>query len=182
MSRFSASRTYLTAAAISFGLAVFSATCALSWTPALIPAALLLASALLVLWLAMRPAIELRESGITIGMERIAWNEIRRVDRTGWVSPLVLHLVLASGRRLRLVYPGEPAMCSRLLRIIQQRSAQALIDGVPHSQLWGQPAQAAELGRPLPAPRVRLMTEEDEAEVERLYQKLRAAGHLDPEK
>jgi hypothetical protein len=84
---------------------------------------------------------------------------------------------------LRLVYPGETRQSNHLLRIIQQRSTAALINGVPYRQLFGDPARAEASSVPHEEPAgFRLLTEADEAEVERLYQKLRAAGRLDPEK
>lgn len=178
--RFHPARAYLTMAAIALGLAVFSGWWTRLWLPAAIPAALFLASGGLALWLALRPVIEVSEEGLRIGNDVIAWRDIRRVDQTGWIAPLVADLTLVSKRRIRIVYPGETASANRLLRLIQQNSTQALINGVPWRQIFG---DVAEPQRVQPAPqRPRLLREEDEAEVERLYQKLRSAGRLDPEK
>jgi len=183
VSRFSPSRTYLTAAAVALGLAVFSGWCALTWRPALIPGFLFVLSAALVLALAFRPNIEIHETHFRVGRRRIGWDQVRRVDRTGWMSPLVLYLTLADGGKVRIIYPGDVDSCGRLLKVIQQNSTEALIDGVPYRQIWGPPVQAATPVRPVaPGPRYRLLTPEDEAEVERLYQKLKTAGHLDPDK
>ncbi|MCX7603854.1 MAG: DUF3093 family protein, partial [Bryobacteraceae bacterium] len=178
--RFHPARTYLTLAAIALGLAVFSGWWTRLWLPAAIPAALFLATGALALWLALRPVIEVSEEGLRIGDEFIAWRDIRRVDQTGWVAPLVADLTLTGKRRIRLIYPGETTNSNRLLRLIQQNSTQALINGVPWRQIFGDPAPA-QRAQP-PAQRPRLLREEDEAEVERLYQKLRSAGRLDPEK
>ena len=185
MIRFTPSRTYLTAAAVALGLAVFSGWCARSWTPALIPAVLFCASAGLVLFLGTRPVIEIRDSGVVVGSRRILWSEIRRVDQTGWVSPLVVDLTLGGGERMRLLYSGTVDSCNHLLRVLQQNSTQALLNGVPYAQVWGETAPQPEPEvepRAAAGPRYRLLNDEDEAEVERLYHKLKTAGHLDSEK
>jgi len=178
--RFHPARTYLTLAAIALGLGAFSGWWARMWLPAAIPAGLFLATAGLALWLAFRPVIEVSEEGLRIGREFIPWKDIRRVDQTGWIAPLVADLTLVGKRRIRIIYPGETSNSNRLLRLIQQNSTQALINGVPYRQIFGDTAPAQ---RVQPAQqRPRLLREEDEAEVERLYQKLRSAGRLDPEK
>lgn len=181
MIRFTPARTYLTAAAVAFGMAAFSGWCAVSWMLAAIPAVLFALSACFVLWLGLRPAIEVAETDLRVGGQTIAWDEIRRVDQTGWVSPMVAYLTMADGAKIRLLYPGETEQSNRLLRMIQQRATKSMINGVPHRQIFGDPPQEA-TREALPSPKYRLLTEEDEAEVERLYQKLRAAGRLDPEK
>jgi len=182
MIRFTPARTYLTVAAVALGLAAFSAWCAYSWLPAAIPAVLFVASAIFVLWLGLRPAIEVTDTTLKAGKRVISWTDVRRVDQTGWVSPMVADLTLADNSRLRLIYPGETESSNRLLRMIQQRATLALINGVPHRQLFGESPRQKAAAAPQPAPKFRLLTDEDEAEVERLYQKLRTAGSLDPEK
>ena len=181
MIRFTPARSYLTAAAVALGLAAFSGWCALSWLPASIPAALFLSSAAFIVWLATRPLIEVTDSQISVGKRVIRWMDIRRVDQTGWVAPMVADLTLADNSRLRLVYPGEKENSKRLLRILQQRSTQALINGVPHRQIFGELVEPP-AKEPMPSPQYRLLNEDEEAEIERLYQKLRTAGRLDPEK
>lgn len=180
--RFTPARTYLTASAVAFGLAAFSVWCALAWKPAWIPAILLALSGGLVLFLALRPVVEISERALQIGKRRIEWRAIRRIDATGWVSPLVAYLTLADGQQVRLIYPGNVDRSQRLMRMMQQRAHLALIDGVPHSQIFGEPEEPAATRHNLVAPKIKILTADDEAEVERLYQKLRTAGHLDPEK
>ena len=151
MIRFTPARTYLTAAAVALGLAGFSIWCAFNWLPAAAPAVLFLASAGLVLWLGLRPAIVVSENQLKAGNTTILWHEIRRVDQTGWISPMVADLTLADNTHLRLIYPGETESSNRLLRLIQQRSTRALINGVPHRQLFGEPAETqAESPKPTP--------------------------------
>jgi hypothetical protein len=183
MTRFTPARTYLTASAVALGLAVFSGWWALTWMPAAFAAGLFTASGGLVLYLALRPTISVREKGLLIGKRAIEWKEIRRVDQTGWVSPLVVHLTLADATQVRILYPGTLEACNHLSRLLQQHSTEALINGVPYRQIWGEPEpEVKPVVKPAPAPRYRLLTEDDEAEVERLYQRLKTAGHLDPEK
>lgn len=180
MTRFAPSRLYLSAAAVAMGLAAFSGWCALNWLPAIIPAFLFIASSGLVLFLALQPVVEVDDHHLIVGKRSIDWREVRRVDQTGWVAPLVVFLTVVDGTRLRLLYPGDTTSANRLLTMIQQRSTEALINGVPYRQIFGDPNP--EQRQPLPSPRYRLLTEDDEAEVERLYQILRTAGRIDPEK
>ena len=178
--RFHPARSYFTLAAVALGLGAFSGWWARSWLPAVIPAILFVATSGLILWLALRPVIEVSEEGIQVGGRMIFWRDIRRVDQTGWISPMVADLTLSDKTRLRLIYPGETQNSNRLLRIIQQYSTCALINGVPHHRIFQDSPPAPPVEQVVP--RVRLLREEDEAEVERLYHKLRTAGRLDPEK
>ena len=152
----------------------------MDWTPALIPAGLLLLSAGLVLTLAFQPRIEISERALVIGRRAIPWSEIRRLDRTGWVSPLVVHITLADRSRLLLIYPGEPESSNRLLRQLRRCAREALIDGIPYRQFWGEALPAGSEPALLAPPRYPLLRAEDEAEVERLYQRLKTVGHIDP--
>jgi hypothetical protein len=105
--------------------------------------------------------------------------DIRRLDRTGWVSPLVVRITLFDDSRQVLLYPGDLDACNALLRHLRRSSRDALIDGVPYRQYWGEVlAPVAESARALP-PRYRILRAEDEAEVERLYQRLKTVGNLD---
>ena len=59
----------------------------------------------------------------------------------------------------------------------------ALLDGVPHHEFWGERARSEEgqaqgTARQDPS-KYPLLSAEDEAEVERLYQRLKTVGHLD---
>lgn len=179
MTRYSPSRFYLTSAAVAMGLAAFCGWFAVTWLPALLPGVLFLGSAALLLTLALQPSIEILDSHLRIGPRSIAWNEIRRVDQTGWAAPMVAYLTLADGSRVRVLYPGDMDTANQLLGAIQQRSTQALINGVPYRQIFGEPA--APPPPRMAAPRVRLLTPEDEAEVERMYLELKRAGRFDPE-
>jgi hypothetical protein len=78
-----------------------------------------------------------------------------------------------------LVYPGDLDSCNSLLRHLRRLSRDALIDGIPYRQYWGELLSAGGERKQAPAPRYRILRPEDEAEVERLYQRLKAVGHLD---
>ena len=185
--RFTPSRHYLPATALAFVAALFSAWCGTRWTPAYIPAVLLFVIAGLLLYAVLRPAIEVYDLHLSIGRETIAWNQIRRIDRTGWVSPLVLYLTLLNERRVQIVYPGDADSGQALLRYLRRNSREALIDGVPYRQFWGDILPAPTSNPPAPerkavltSPKYRMLRSEDEEEVERLFQRLKTVGHLDP--
>jgi phage shock protein PspC (stress-responsive transcriptional regulator) len=141
-------------------------------------AGLLLSGAALSLILATRPGVEIHEGYVAIGKRIIPWMDIRRVDRTGWVSPLIVRITLFDDSRLHLIYPGDLDSCNSLLRHVRRLSRDALIDGVPYRQYWGEVLVPGERKVPAPA-RYRILRPEDEAEVERLYQRLKTVGNLD---
>ncbi len=197
MMRYTPSRTYVTVGLVTLLLGLTSAGLAYRyWVPSLVPAAvflgtagLFLSAAALAFFLASRPVIEIHPRHLRIGDRSIPWPDVRSVDRTGWVSPLVIFLALADGSRINLVYPGTLDGSNNLLRHIRRNAREALIDGVPHGEFWGEPAAGsweqapvAEQGEPDVAvgPRYPILRAEDEADVERLYQRLKTVGHLDP--
>jgi hypothetical protein len=173
------SRRYVWMGVGAWVLAALSGWVALTWPLALVALVSLLACSTALAWLGLRPAIEVRHQHLVIGRRAIPWNEIQRVDRTGWRSPLVVRLTLSSLRRLLIVYGGSPESSSALLRQIRRSARHALIDGRPYNEFWGEPPAAAQEQRRPPAPRYRLLRAEDEAEVEGLYQRLKAVGRLD---
>ena len=179
MTRYSPSRHYVPAGWIALSLTAFSAWCATHWLPAAIAAGLFLASAAALFFLAFRPPIEIQDAKLVVGRRAISWADIRRVDHTGWVSPLVVHLTLAGAARLTLIYPGDLDSANSLLRQLRRNAHEALLDGVPHRRFWGDAPPAAGGRRNPPPPRSPLLRPEDEAEVERLYQRLKTVGRLD---
>jgi hypothetical protein len=144
----------------------------LSWTVA---AVLFGVTAAATLALALCPAVEIHDAHLQIGRQVIFWKEIRRVDRAPWSSPLLVRLTLAGDRKVTLLYPGDPASCATLLRRLCRHAREALLDGVPYSQFWG---EAPVRQQPVPPPRP-LLRPEDEEEVERLFQRLKTVGRLD---
>jgi hypothetical protein len=182
MTRYTAARHYLSFGIVAVGLTGFSAWLGLDWAPAFIPAVLFLLSSILLLALAFRPAIEVHEGYLAIGKRIVPWMDIRRLDRTGWVSPLIMRITLFDDSKLILVYPGDLDSCNSLLRHLRRFSRDALIDGVPYRQHWGEVLAPGGDRKPLPPPQYRLLRPEDEAEVERLYQRLKTVGNLDQKK
>ncbi|MGH9694491.1 MAG: hypothetical protein ACRD5Z_10140, partial [Bryobacteraceae bacterium] len=82
---------------------------------ALIPALAFGGGAAGLFWLAARPPIRIGETQFNVGERAIAWREIREINRSRFVSPLVLRLRLTNSRQKVLIYPGEPEQVQRLL-------------------------------------------------------------------
>jgi len=181
MTRYSPAQRYfwLGAAAVVLGGVV--GFLGRGWSPVFLPAAflfLLTAAALIVM--AVRPSIEVNEGYLSIGKRHIPWMDIRRLDRTGWISPLIVRLTLYDDSRILLVYPGDLDSCNSLLRHLRRFSTDALIDGIPYRQYWGELlAPGAERRQIEPPLRYKVLRPEDEAEVERLYQRLKTVGNPD---
>jgi hypothetical protein len=178
ITRYRVSRYYLRAGLTALALTAFSAWISLSRPLCWIATALFLLSTLVVLYLALRPAIEIYESHVKIGKTAIPWRTIRRLDRSANI-PLMVRLTLTDKTRILLVYPGDPNSASSLLRQLRKHSHEALIDGVPFRQFWGEATAAALSKKHGAAPRYPLLLAEDEAEVERMFQRLKSVGRLD---
>src|ERR1035437_2890442 len=181
MTRYLPARHYLW-----FGIAaiVFAAAC--GWVAlhvglslAFIPGGLFLLSAALLLVMAFHPAVEIHEGYLALGKRINPWMDIRRLDRTGWIAPLIVRITLFDDSRLNLVYPGDLDSCNSLLRYLPRLSRDALIDGIPYRQYWGEVLASGGERKQPPPPRYRILRPEDEAEVERLYQRLKTVGNLD---
>jgi hypothetical protein len=182
MTRYTAARHYLWFGIAAVVFSGFSAWRALSATLVLIPAVLFVLIAAALFAMALRPAVEVHEGYLSIGRRIIPWMDIRRLDRTGWVSPLIVRITLFDDSRLVLVYPGDLDSCNSLLRHLRRLSRDALIDGIPYRQYWGEVLASGGERKQPPAPRYRVLRPEDEAEVERLYQRLKTVGNLDQKK
>jgi hypothetical protein len=147
-----------------------------------IAAGLALLTAVLLFAMAFRPAVEIHEGYLSIGRRVVPWMDIRRLDRTtSWIAPLIVRVTLFDDSRLLLVYPGDLDSCNSLLRHLRRLSRDALIDGIPYRQYWGEvlsPGSERKQAQ-TPMPRYRILRPEDEAEVERLYQRLKTVGNLD---
>jgi len=180
MMRYQPARHYLSFGIVALALAAFSGWLGLGWMPGFIPCALFILSSAVLIYMYYRPAIELHPHHLSIGDRSIHWLDIRRVDRTSWVSPLIVRLTLFDDSRVLLIYPGNLDSCQALLRHLRRASRDALIDGVPYRQYWGEMlASGPEVKGHIAGPRYRLLRTEDEAEVERLYQRLKTVGNLD---
>jgi hypothetical protein len=181
MTRYLPARHYISFGIVALGLAIFSGWLGIEWTPVYVPAFLFLVSSALLLALAVRPPVEVQEAYLTVGKRMIPWMDIRRLDRTGWLSPLIVRLTLYDDSKVTIVYPGDLDSCRSLLRTLRRMCRDALIDGIPYRQYWGEVLSSNAKGKQIsPGPRYRLLLAEDEAEVERLYQRLKSVGHIDP--
>lgn len=177
VARYRVSGLYLWAGLVALALAAFSGWLALNWPACWIAAGLFVAITILVLYLASRPAVEIHESHVKIGDTTIPWRHVRRLDRSAQV-PLIVRLTLSDKSRVLLVFPGDPQTSSDLLRNLRRYAREALIDGVPYRQFWGE-AVTASVRKQLPAPRYPLLLPEDEADVERMFRRLKSVGHLE---
>jgi hypothetical protein len=156
-----------------FSPSVVNSSLNLSW----LAAALFAIPAVALLLLAFRPAIEIHNSHLRIGRREIPWNRIRRLDQSGWNVPLLVHLTLEDESRVALLHPGDLDSSASLLRHLRRSAREALLDGVPYRQFWGEPPVSAP---PRAAPmRYPLLRPEDEADVERMFQRLKSVGHLE---
>ncbi len=169
---------YRWAGIIALALTAFSAWVSFRSPLCWIATGLFLASAIVVLYFASRPSIEIYDSHVKIGRTAIPWKQIRRLDRSANV-PLMVRLTLADKSKTLVVFPGDPNTSSGLLRSLRRHAREALIDGVPHRQFWGEATSAAAARRQLATPRYPLLLPEDEHEVERMFQRLKSVGHLD---
>lgn len=163
---------------IAAGAALMSAWAGTVWSMSwLIASALFALTSGTILALTLRPAIEIHETHLKIGQQTVFWNEIRRLDRASWATPLLVRIALADGRKLTLLHAGDPESSHSLVRHLYRNARGALLDGVPYQLFWGEPGA---LPDPMdPSTRYPLLRPEDEEEVERLFQRLKTAGRLD---
>jgi hypothetical protein len=144
-----------------------------------VPSALFLLTGAALLLVANCPVVEIHEGFLKVGKRTVPWIDIRRIDRLGGICPLLVRISLFDDSRFLLVFPGDAGSCPKLLRQLRRHSRDALIDGVPYRQYWGEIATAGERQHATPPPRFRVLRPEDEEEVERLYQRLKTVGDLD---
>ena len=79
-----------------------------------------------------------------------------------------------------LVYPGTPEHIARLLFQLRKNAISASFDGVAHRDYWTWNAIKEMSGDDSLGNPVRMVSQDDEDDVERMYQKLRGVGSLDP--
>ena len=147
---------------------------------AFIPGVLCAVTSAGLFWLAARPVIEVNDEQFNIGDRAIAWREVREVNRSRFLSPLVIKLKLTNSRRKVLIFPGEPDRIERLMFQLRKNSQLATFDGVAYRDYWtwlslsGGQGDTSTLDQP-----VRMLSPGEEEEIERLYQKLKSVGRLD---
>ena len=179
MTRYLPARHYLGFGVVGLVLAVATGWFGSNYPLSYIPAFLFALTSGLLFALALRPPIEVHEAYLAIGRRIVPWMDIRRLDRTGWVSPLIVRITLFNDERVILVYSGDLDSCNSLLRHLRRLSRDALIDGIPYRQYWGEVLANGGDRKQVTPPRYRILRPEDEAEVERLYQRLKTVGNLD---
>lgn len=183
VARYRPSRRYIFLAALAVCGTVFCACTGLRWPSTWIAAALFGLTSGALIALLCRPGIEIHETHLQLGRRVILWREIRRLDQTGWIAPLAVSLTLSNDRRVLLVYAGDLDSSTSLLRHLRRYSRQALLDGVPYGQAWGEigkmPEPGASSGQPPSVPHHPFLRPEDEQEIEKMFQRLKTAGRLD---
>ncbi len=154
----------------------------------LIPVAILLLVGILLLWLAARPLIRVGETQFNVGERSIAWREVKEVNRVRIVSPLILRIKLTNSRKRILIYPGDISRIEQLVHLLRKNSHLATFDGVAYRDYWtwssmtglhGQTQPGQQPAKPLLDQPVRMLTSDEEDEIERMYQKLKTVGSLD---
>lgn len=148
-----------------------------SVSPAWIAAALFAVACAVLLALFFRPAIEIHSGFLKAGWRKIEWRRVARVDQTSWRVPLAVFLTLDDRSRVLLIHAGETESCASLLRHLRRHAREALLDGIPYRQFWGE-APSPER-KSLPPMRYPLLLPEEEEEIERMFQRLKTVGHLD---
>jgi hypothetical protein len=154
--------------------------CGLRAPLAFIPGGLCALTAVLLFWLSARAIIRVGETQFNIGDRAIAWREVREINSTKFVSPLVLSVKLTNSRRKLLIYPGEPGRIAHLIAQLRKNAHLATFDGVAYRDFWtwasltGLPGDAPVLEQP-----VRMLSHDEEDEIERMYQTLKTVGRLD---
>lgn len=179
MERFAPLEQYRTGSIVASASAIACAVYGYFVPVAWIAALLFALSAALLYFLCSRPVIEVSDTYLSADCETIRWYEIAAVESTRRRSPLVVGLTLHDGRRMRLIHAGNLRSSERLLRSIQRNSRGALIDGEPYSEFWGEAAPIQAHAQPLPVAPIRLLKEEDEREIEKIFRQLREADPSD---
>ena len=193
VARYRPSRRYVLFALLAICGTVFSAWTALHWPSTWIAAGLFGATSVVLLALLSQPRIEIHETHLQLGRRIILWREIRRLDQTGWIAPLAVILTLSNDRRVFLLYAGDLDLSTSLLRHLRRYSRNALLDGIPYRQAWGEPGNKPELEkrsearkivepgpiRQTPTVHRPLLRPEEEEEIEKMFQRLKSVGRLD---
>lgn len=149
------------------------------YSVSMLPVVLLLAAfAASVIYLFFRAPIEIHDSHLQVGRRIIPWESVSHVSSPSLHAPLVLPLTLNSERSYVLVYPGSRESGRKLLHQLRRHARFALIDGLPYRQYWDEDLENFRDRCLVTDQQWNVLTEEDEHEVEQLFQKLRSDGSL----
>ncbi len=196
LARYRPSRRYILFALLAIAGTAFSAWTGLRWPATWAASALFGATAAALIALLWQPTIEIHETHLQLGKRVIFWREIRRLDQTGWNAPLAVTLTLSNDRRVLLLYGGDLDSSTSLLRHLRRYSRNALLDGVPYRQAWGDPGKVSDSGKtseprkthesgasserqPPTTPYRPLLRPGEEEEVEKMFQRLKSVGRMD---
>lgn len=162
------------------GIAIACVFASRIWLPALGPAVIFALFSLILGYLVTRPPIEVHDSHLQVGRHVIAWEAVSHIEEPRCVVPLVLPLTLNSNRRFFLIYTGGRESGQKLLHQIRRLSRFALIHGLPYRQFWDEDLEVFRDRCILTDHQWNVLTPDDEAEVERMFQTLRKEGSLHP--
>jgi len=191
LARYRPSRRYILFALLAICGTVFSVWTGLRWPSTWIAAGLFGATSIALIALLWQPIVEIHEAHLQLGRRVILWREIRRLDQTGWMAPLAVTLTLSNDRRVVLLYAGDLDSSTSLLRHLRRYSRNALLDGIPYRQAWGEtpethsthePPKTSQSGpqrQPSTAPHRPVLPPDEEEEIERMFQRLKSVGRLD---
>jgi hypothetical protein len=190
LARYRPSRRYILFALLSICGTAFSIWTGLHWPSTWIAACLFGITSLALVALLSQPVIEIHETHLQLGRRIILWRDIQRLDQTGWNAPLAIALTLSNDHRVLLVYAGDLDSAASLLRHLRRYSRNALLDGIPYRQAWGEVEKTPEprkteerpatSGRQTPPAVHRpLLRPEEEEEIERMFQRLKSVGRFD---
>ncbi len=154
--------------------------CGLRAPLAFIPGALCALTSGVLFWLASRPVIRVGTTQFNIGERAIAWQEVREVNSSRFLSPLILKLKLTNSRRKALIFPGEPERIAKLLDSLRRHSMLATFNGIAYRDYWtwNDVKELSGDTSPDETP-VRMVSTDDEEEIERMFQKLKNCRGLD---
>lgn len=150
------------------------------WLPALGPALAGISLALALIYLVLRPPIEVHDAHIQIGRRLIAWDSVSHVDAPCSIAPLILPLTLNSRRRFWLIYIGSRESGRTLLHQIRRHSRFALIDGLPYRQFWEEDLETFRERCVVTDQLWNVLSPGDEDEVEQIFLALRKENSPHP--
>jgi hypothetical protein len=174
------SRLYARGGWFGLGGALICAACGVRAPFAFIPALLCGVTSVLLFWLFARPRISIGENQFSIGDRSIAWREVKEINSTRLISPLLLRIKLTNGRKCLMLFPGQPDRISKLRYQLRRNSTFATFDGVSYKDYWTWSSMGMLQGAdPALDQPVRMISHDDEEEIERLYRQLKSVGRLD---
>ena len=163
----------------AFASSIVCAIWGLEFRLAFIPAAISGIAAGVMFWLGSRPSIRISATQFNVGERAIAWREVREIN-SGIGSPLLIRIKLTNARQKLVVFPGSTERIARLMYQLRRHSYLATFDGVAYRDFWTWSTLSdSTQGQPVLKQPVRMLSAEDEDEIERMFQKLKTVGRLD---